>query len=321
MIIAPDVDTAQFAAVLRTALDAVVVMRTDGTVAGWNDVARATFGWSFAEVEGRRMSELIIPHRYQDAHEQGLTHYLATGEGPVIDRRIEIEALHRDGHEIPVELSITRTSEFGVPVFLGFLRDISERRAAERRQELLVGELNHRVKNLLSVVSAIAQQTLRTTPSPEEFAGAFLARLESLARAHEILTAASWERASLRALVDAAFESLGDSRQVEIDGPDLLLSPRQFLSLNMIVHELLTNALKYGALSHAGGRIALDWSFDGQEVELYWRETGGRGIAAPQKRGFGTRMIALSVSHELGGELETDWRGEGVICTVRFSLE
>ena len=158
MSIARNIDTAQLGAVLKTALDAVVVMRIDGTIAGWNDVAEATFGWSFAEAEDQRMSAMIIPERYRDAHEAGLAHYLATGEGPVIDKHIEIEALHRDGHELPVELSITRTSEFGEPMFLGFLRDISERREHERRQKLLVDELNHRVKNLLGVVGAIAHR-------------------------------------------------------------------------------------------------------------------------------------------------------------------
>lgn len=123
-----DLDSASLGAVLKTALDGVVVMRLDGTVAGWNDVAERTFGWSFADAFGRRMSELIIPHRFREAHERGLAHYLRTGEGPVMDRHIEIEALHRDGRELPVELSITRTEQFGEPVFLGFLRDITERR-------------------------------------------------------------------------------------------------------------------------------------------------------------------------------------------------
>ncbi len=322
MPIAPDVDTAQFGTVLKTALDAVVVMREDGTVAGWNDVAEATFGWSFTEVNGQRMSELIIPPRHREAHEQGLAHFLATGEGPVLDRRFEIEAIHRDGREIPVELSITRTSEFGVPVFLGFMRDISERHDHMRRQALMVAELNHRVKNLLGVVSATAQQTFRTTRSPEEFVTAFTARLDSFAKAHEILTAAAWDRAPLRALLDAAFGGLtGEQGQVAIAGPDLLLSPRQFLSLNMIVHELLTNALKYGALSHNGGRVAIDWSVAGGQVELRWRELGGRGIVAPDKGGFGSRMIAMSITHELGGELTTEWHDQGLAITVHFALD
>ena len=196
-----DLDSASLGAVLKTALDAVVVMRMDGVVAGWNDVAERTFGWSYADAFGRRMSELIISERFGAAHEHGLAHYLATGEGPVLDKHIEIDALHRDGHELPVELSITRTEQFGEPVFLGFLRGISERHDAARRQELMIGELNHRVKNLLGVVAGIAHQTARSSETVGGFIEAFAGRLSSLGRAHEIVTAATWERAPLRALM------------------------------------------------------------------------------------------------------------------------
>jgi PAS domain S-box-containing protein len=113
MDVGRNLDTASLGAVLKTALDAVVVMRMAGTIAGWNDVAEQTFGWTFEEAKGQRMSEMVIPLRLRAAHEQGLAHYIATGEGPVLDRHIEIEALHRDGHEVPIELSITRTSQFG----------------------------------------------------------------------------------------------------------------------------------------------------------------------------------------------------------------
>jgi PAS domain S-box-containing protein len=178
-------------AVLKTALDAVVVMRTDGTIAAWNDVAERTFGWSFDEAHGRRMSEMIIPVQHREAHERGLTHFLDTGEGPVLDRHIEITALRRDGQEIPIELSITFTRQFQEPMFLGFLRDISERQAAHRRQELLLAELSHRVKNMLAVVAGMAHQTARTSSSLEEFAVAFSGRLQALARGHDLLTISS----------------------------------------------------------------------------------------------------------------------------------
>lgn len=110
MAVVSDLSRANLGAVLKTALDAVVVMRLDGTIAGWIHVARRTFSWSFADAVGRRMSELIIPHQYREAHERGRAHYRRTGrEGPVLDRLIEITALHRDGHQLLVELSITHT--------------------------------------------------------------------------------------------------------------------------------------------------------------------------------------------------------------------
>ena len=317
-----DLDNASLGAVLKTALDGVVVMRLDGTVAGWNDVAERTFGWSFADAFGRRMSELIIPPRFRDAHERGLAHYFATGEGPVLDRHIEIEALHRDGHELPVELSITRTEQFGESVFLGFLRDITDRREAARRQELLIGELNHRVKNLLGVVAGIAHQTVRSSETLADFGPSFTGRLSSLARAHEVLTAGAWDRSSLRALVESLVGdySHGDDPPVGVAGDEVLLPPRHLLSIGMVLHELLTNALKYGALSSPDGRIAIVWS-DGEDgVTLDWIETGLVGVVPPARRGFGSKMIAMSVTHELKGTSESEWHSHGLTFRLAFPL-
>jgi PAS domain S-box-containing protein len=310
-------DQAGLGAVLRTALDAVVVMHPDGTVVGWNDVATSTFGWSFAEARGLRMSELIIPPRYRDAHERGLQHYLVTGEGPVLDKHLEIEAVTRDGRELPVELSITRTEQFGEPVFLGFLRDISERRDAARRQELMIGELNHRVKNLLGVVTAIAHQTARSVDTLPAFSHAFGGRLQSLARAHEVLTAATWQRAPLAALVG---ELVGPHAQASVAGPDVLLDPRQLLSVSMILHELLANAIKHGALSRPEGQVALVWAVADGRIALEWIESGLSGVAAPTRRGFGWKMIAMSVQHELHGTTSSDWRDDGLTFHLAFPV-
>ena len=315
---APALDQAGLGAVLRTALDAGVVMHPDGTVIGWNDVATRCFGWTFAEARGLRMSELIIPPRYRDAHERGLRHYLSTGEGPVLDKHLEIEAVTRDGRELPVELSITRTEQFGEPVFLGFLRDISERRDAARRQELMIGELNHRVKNLLGVVTAIAHQTARSVDTLPDFTHAFGGRLQSLARAHEVLTAAAWRRAPLAALVRELVEP---HAQASVAGPDVLLGPRQLLSVSMILHELLANAIKYGALSCPRGRVALVWAVADGRIALEWIESGLSGVSAPTRRGFGAKMIAMSVDHELRGTASTDWRADGLLFHLAFAID
>jgi PAS domain S-box-containing protein len=310
-------------AVLRTALDAVVVMRMDGTIAGWNDVAERSFGWTFEEARGRRMSEMIIPHQHRDAHEKGLAHFHATGEGPVLDRHVEISALTRDGREIPIELSITLARQFEEPVFLGFLRDISDRREAERRQALMVAELNHRVKNMLAVVAGIAHQTARSASSVEEFSSGFFGRLDALARGHELLTAGEWEGAELGELVQSLLGPYaeGEEPHASFSGPPVRLEPRQVLSLSMILHELLTNAAKYGALSKPEGRIAVEWSLEGKSqsgVRLVWTESGLSGIRPPRRNGFGLKMIGLSASHELGGTVEPEWREDGLSLLLHF---
>lgn len=194
-------------AVLNTALDAVLVMAQDGLVIGWNGVAESLFGYTAEQALGKRLSSLIIPERFREAHEQGLRHYLATGEGPVIDRHIEIDAVHCDGSEFPVELSITASKQFGDELFVGFIRDITERKAIAERQQRVLQESEHRVKNMLTVVAAIARQTARVSPDMESFNQAFSGRLESLARAHELLVGQVWQDVALTALVERV---LGD---------------------------------------------------------------------------------------------------------------
>lgn len=305
-------------AVLKTALDAVIVMDTAGIVRGWNDVAERCFGVTAGEAEGKRMSELIIPPRYRAAHEAGLTHFLVTGQGPVLDRHIEIEALAADGREIPVELSITYTERFGAPLFLGFLRDVSERREAERRQSLLVEELNHRIKNLLGVVAGIAHLSARNAGTLDDFAETFTGRLAALGRSHEILTSASWDRASLRQLLAALIEPHAEAGRITSSGEDLTLAPHDFIAVGMILYELLTNASKYGALARANGRVAIAWELGDGDLSLAWRESGGDRAEPPRRVGFGTRMIDLSVRHDLGGRAEWRWGEDGLTFGMTF---
>ncbi|MES2002022.1 MAG: HWE histidine kinase domain-containing protein [Pseudomonadota bacterium] len=307
--------------VLDTALDAVIVIGEDGRVIGWNGISERTFGFSGDEAIGRRLSELIIPERFRDAHENGMKHYLATGEGPVIDNRIEIEALHRDGREFSVELSITASEQFGDRLFVGFLRDISEQRAVAERQQRVLQESEHRVKNMLTVVAAIAQQTARGAVSIDSFIDTFNGRLESLARAHQLLIGKVWQDVALTALVERVLGSEVATGRARFGGPEILLKAGQVLGLSMILHELYTNAVKYGALCRDEGRLALDWDIDEGEVELTWAETGVPCTPEFDGTGFGQRMIAMSVKSDLGGTIDRDWRPDGLTAVLRFPIK
>lgn len=307
--------------VLDTALDAVIVIGEDGRVIGWNGISERTFGFSGDEAIGRRLSELIIPERFRDAHENGMKHYLATGEGPVIDNRIEIEALHRDGREFSVELSITASEQFGDRLFVGFLRDISEQRAVAERQQRVLQESEHRVKNMLTVVAAIAQQTARGAASVDSFIDTFNGRLGSLARAHQLLIGKVWQDVALTALVERVLGSEVATGRARFGGPEILLKAGQVLGLSMILHELYTNAVKYGALCRDEGRLALDWDIDEGEVELTWAETGVLCTPEFDGTGFGQRMIAMSVKSDLGGTIDRDWRPDGLTAVLRFPIE
>jgi PAS domain S-box-containing protein len=306
--------------VLDTALDAVVVMDLEGKIIGWNDHASSTFGWSAEEALGHRLSDLIIPPTLRDAHERGLRNFIATGEGPVLGRRIEVTGFNRAGDEFPIELSVSPSDQFGERLFVGFLRDISERMAEAERQQRVLQESEHRVKNMLTVVGAIAQQTARSAPDVKSFTAAFSGRLGSLAKAHELLVGQVWRDVSLTALVERVLGADVAAGRARFGGPEVLLKPGQVLGLSMILHELYTNAVKYGALCNEEGTLALDWTYDGSEVELIWQEHGVPCATDVPGSGFGHRMIAMSVKSDLHGTIEREWRPDGLTAVLRFPL-
>lgn len=304
--------------VLDTALDPVVVMNTAGIIIGWNQHSADNFGWSEEEAVGQRLSTLMIPEKYRDAHEQGLERYLATGEERVLSRRIEISALHRDGGEVPVELSITASEQFGEQLFIGFIRDISDRKEEAERQQRILQESEHRVKNMLTVVQAIAMQTAQHAPDMAAFSKVFSGRLETLARAHQLLVGSVWHDVAISTLAERVLGAEVAAGRARFGGPEILLKAGQVLGLSMILHELYTNAIKYGALCDEDGRIDLDWRTDGGMIEIVWSEDGATCAAEMPSSGFGQRMIAMSVKSDLRGTIEREWREEGLSATLRF---
>src|SRR5262249_28168214 len=161
-------------------------------------------------------------------------------------------------------------------------RDITERRRAQEQQKLLLGEIMHRVKNTLATVQAIASQTLRRAPADER--SAFTARLHALSKAHDLLTSDTWDRASLRAIVSSALAPFQRQRVV-LDGPDVSLDARKSLHLTLAIHELATNAVKYGALSNGGGQVRLHWQLlEPRRLKFCWTESGGPPVARPRRK-------------------------------------
>jgi PAS domain S-box-containing protein len=307
--------------VLDIALDPVCVMNQDGIVAGWNEHAAEFFGWRRDEAVGRRLSDLIIPQRFRAEHERGLAHYLATGEGPLLDRRIEISALDREGNEFPIELSITATEQFGGQLFIGFMRDITERRETAERQQRQLQESDHRVKNMLTVVGAMAQQTARVSTNLDEFLASFSGRLDAMARSHSLLAGRQRNDVALTALAEQVLGEDVVQGRAKFGGPEILLPPGRVLGLSMILHELHTNAIKYGALCTDEGSISLNWDREGEMVRLVWSECGPPCTPPGPSSGFGNRMIAMSVKSDLKGSIERDWRPEGLTAIINFPID
>ena len=484
--------------ILDSLIDAVIVLAEDGRVAGWNSVAEETFGWPLEQARGRMLSELIIPPPYREAHEQGMRRVIAGGSPHVLNQRIELPALRRDGSEIPVELSITRRQITGATYFIGLMRDISDRRRAEQlleqklaqnqrlleitqmsaeadsfddalrmvlkaicemtgwdaghaflvddsnrgvlhassiwhetrpdialamkletnglslpsgkglpghvlatgqplwledivtapeftrsacefhgafafplktngqitavleffsaqpqapdealllfaralgdqlgrvierlqtaeRLTLLVGELNHRIKNSMTMIQAVAQLTFRDNVAAAEQLEVFTERLSALGRAQDLISREHQHAPTLGAVIEAALEGFtAFADRISVSGPEVPVSAAQAHNRVLTIHELCTNALKYGALAVEDGRIAITWGFVGagetRTFQFDWRETGCDLPAnAIPKKGFGSNLIRRGLAGTAGGDLKIEYKPGGIHYRMTMS--
>jgi two-component system, chemotaxis family, CheB/CheR fusion protein len=204
------------------------------------------------------------------------------------------------------------------------IEDITVRSQTEAHRDVLIREMSHRVKNVLATVQAIASQTLSRSASLESFQDAFVGRLHALARAHDLLVDEGWASADIGQLVRLTLGPYRGAR-VQAEGPSLTVRPQVGVTLVMILHELATNAAKYGALSVPTGTVSIMWAsdnWDGQsQIQLDWIETGGPPVEPPSRRGFGSTLIERGTDSDLHGKAVLDYRTEGLRCTLRFPLE
>jgi PAS domain S-box-containing protein len=204
---------------------------------------------------------------------------------------------------------------------VNMLVDITERKRAEQHREILVGELNHRVKNTLAVVQSIASQTLGHAATMEEARESFTSRLINLAKAHDVLTRESWAGANLVDIVtDTVEPHAGGENRFRIEGQHVRLTPSAALAVGMALHELATNAAKYGALTSETGHVDIVWRIEGdaddRRLKLLWTESGGPQVAQPTRKGFGSRLIERALAAELGGKVSVTYEPSGVVCTI-----
>lgn len=278
------------------------------------------------EITGKPIRE-ALPELAGQGYYEFLDHVFATGEahegraGAVqLQRtpRAPLETVYLDFIYQPI-----RDAAGAVVGIFVQGHDVSESVRSTERQKLMIDELNHRVKNTLATVQSIAMQTARSHGDPRTFAEGFQARLMALSHTHDLLTRSHWEGADLGDILRHETEAHGASR-VTANGPRVALPPAAALSLGMIFHELATNAAKYGALSAPDGRVLVDWSVADQtrpRLQLVWREVDGPPVTAPDRKGFGSRLIERNVRHDLAGEIELDYASGGLTVTISIPLD
>lgn len=206
----------------------------------------------------------------------------------------------------------------------GISLDITNQKKTEQYQQLLINELNHRVKNTLATVQSIASQTFRLATSVEGAAADFGARLMALSRAQSVLTRESWSGAGLTDIVASSLKTLGGDHAVAISGPKVILAPRDALAISFALHELSTNAVKHGALSVRAGRVDIDWKVVGKppdrHLRLTWTERGGPLVGTPARQGYGTRWLTEGLAREVDGNVTVDFAPDGLVCIIDVPL-
>ena len=202
-------------------------------------------------------------------------------------------------------------------------RDTTDRRVAEEQRDLLIKELEHRVKNTLTIVQSIAAQTFRHGNVDPAVQRAFEGRLITLGNVQAVLTQQNWDSAELHEVVRSALRAHGapGEQHFSIDGPEMHLSPQSAVALSMAVHELATNAMKYGALSAEAGHVDVGWSVVDGRFRWLWRERGGPRVKPPKRKGFGSRMIERALALQLSGKVAIEYAPAGVVCMVDAPLE
>ncbi len=316
--------------VLEQATEAVIVLAPDGhiTHASWRAEQLAE-----QPPVGCRFSE-AFPIEAESADQTGIL-ALARFSAESLDTMLATKPFHG----VEVKLRGERNAKSAFLLSAGpliddskanvgsivTLTDMTERKRAEEQQTMMVAELNHRVKNILAIVQSVATQTMRSSSTLQNFADAFTGRLKALAIAHDILTETRWIGIELNELLVAVLSPhrAPEDPRISIIGPAVLLPARAVVPLSMVLHEMTTNAAKYGALSTRRGRINITWQVSGdieKSVELVWREQGGPAVKPSASGGFGTRLIDHLIRYDLDGSTQIDFDPAGVHWTIAFPV-
>jgi PAS domain S-box-containing protein len=315
-----EVESARLAAIVVSSDDAIIAKTLEGRVTSWNAGATRIFGYEPDEMIGQSIIRIIPPELRQEEDE--ILAKLRRGEHIA---HYETVRVAKDGRRLDISLSVSPVLDKAGRIIGAskIARDITEKKRIEAIQRVLVEELNHRVKNTLAMTQAIASQSLRHARSASDFVESFTGRVQALAKAHSLLTERRLQGAELTELLrEQVLLGVPDDRLV-YSGPVVILGAQPAVHLALVLHELATNARKYGALSVPRGHLSVRWEVHseggGRDLLLDWEETGGPKISAPATAGFGTTLIEKTLQTH-GGEATLRYGVGGVTCKMRLPL-
>jgi len=316
--------------VLNTVEDAIITIDYEGIVRDLNPAAARIFGYGPEEVVGRNV-KMLMPEPYRLEHDGYVSNYLRTGQAKMMGRGREVTGQRKDGSIFPMELAVSEMVVSRRRMFTGVVRDITERKQIEterkqieQHQELLVAELDHRVKNVLAQVAVVAASTRQGSRSIDEFLRSLNGRIQSMAAAHILLSKSGWASVGLDALVRNQLAPYATDTNVTISGTDIMLTAAEVQAVARVLHELVTNAAKHGALSMPGGHVSVNWNRkpngDCANLMLVWQEHGGPPVKSEIQSSYGTNLISNLIPHELGGKIDLVLASEGVSCRIEIPI-
>ena len=305
---------------LESAPNGFVLVDENGTIKLVNATAEKLFGYSREELAGRNI-ETLVPEQYAVEHRRVRAAYQEKAEVRMMGLGRDLCGRRKDGSEFPVEIGLNPVGRDGRPAVLATVMDISARKRAEEHQHLVIGELEHRTRNLFAVMQAVIASSLKGAKTVAEAGYVLSGRVKALSQAYTLLADAAWEGASFSKILSG--HVLLDPKRVTIDGCEIVIVPRAAQQFAMIVHELATNAVKYGALSIPDGRVAISGKIDryngAASFVFSWKETGGPRVSQPTKRGFGSAILLEAA--EQFGNVTMNYLPDGLIYQLQLDLK
>lgn len=290
-----------------------------------NDALLTMWGMSWEQAEGKTCLEIGYEPWHAAMHDEEIERVIATRR-PI---RGDVPFQHQQKGKRIYDYIFTPVigADGEVEAIAGSTRDVTDRRMHEEHLQVLVNELNHRVKNTLSTVQSLTRQTLGTAESLEDGNGKIEARLLALSRAHDVLTRENWHSADIHDIVAGAIApyEIEARQRFVLDGPACRLDPKRALAVAMALHELATNAMKYGAFSHDAGEVLIRWKRvaqgDRDALQLVWQESGGPEVEPPTQHGFGSRLLERGLRNDLGGDVTLRYALDGVVFRAIIPLD
>jgi PAS domain S-box-containing protein len=305
---------------IESSPNGILVVDDEGRITTVNQTAAKLFGYERSELLGQPI-EMLVPIDKATEHVRDRLDFMRRPAVRAMGKGRDLRGRSKDDSQFPIEVGLTPVRQKGKNGVLATVIDISERKAAEDQQRFLLKELAHRSQNLFAVIQSIAARSFGTTANISEAQEAFEARLLALARTHEMLGEAAWRGAPLTEIITKELAAFEDN--VNLSGCDIFVNPSAAQQFALIFHELATNATKYGALSAAKGKIAIDGKLEranGEEIlTITWKESGGPPVQTPRRKGFGTTIL-IEAARAFGNDAKLDFNASGLAYEFRIPL-